>query len=354
MSTPEKNLERILQTRAGPDEVDLSPLEWEVAQAVVGRAMRDQAVRTKTRRAWAVGTVAVVLAASMLGFFLWQPSPSPQVSDGWAAAFQGEASRKVTQGDWLQSGDEVEVADQGHVKVAFPEGSQVGLESASRVAFESLGKKRRFRLKKGIFSAQVKKLQSDEQFVVRTTHALVEVRGTQFKVEVEPPSQECVDGATRVRVTEGLVEVQASDGKRNWVRPGEDLRVGCVAPVGVVEAATADVEEPEEEVVEEAVPPLRKSAPKTTSSLARMNRLYEKAMEAKKSRHFGEALRYFSRIRREFPAGPLDEAAAVERMRLYDMMGSKKAILEARDYLEQFPHGYARDVASDIVDESKP
>jgi hypothetical protein len=172
--------------------------------------------------------------------------------------------------------------------------------------------------------------------VFETAHGFVELREGRVSLEVRAPSDACPLGDTVVRALAGSVELRAV-GLVEPLRSGQERRLGC---------ASAEAVAPQAPTALPAPPSVQPPAP---SSLAQMNRLYERAVAAKQAGRLAEAATLFERVRKQFPGGPLDEAAAVERLRLLMKLDARAARQAAEAYLREFPGGYAVDVAESVL-----
>lgn len=331
---------RRLAPPRGAEEAPLTTEEFDASFDAVEQALAARGQLQSTRRHARVAVVFAAAAAFVLVAVLWRSSSSaPEalavveasgaVSDVTSTRAQGVASGAV-----LEAGQRVKTDEGGSLTLRFPEGSIVAIGARSEFGIHGLGRHRNFELARGHFDAKVAKLNADETFVVETRRARVEVRGTQFTVDVEPPSVTCLDGSVAVKVVEGVVLVTSGDSATE-VKAGEVKSLPCAAPP----------------VVPEPKKPPEVPAPKRdeVSPLSRMNALYGSAMELKQSGKFEEAARAFRELRRAFPKSALDEAAAVEELRLLEKLGSERGAAAAREYLGEYPDGYGRDVAERLI-----
>lgn len=83
--------------------------------------------------------------------------------------------------------------------------------------------------------------------------------------------------------------------------------------------------------------------------MADQNDKFERAVKARRRGEVQEALRIYREFVQEFPASPLAQNARVEVMRLLVPSNKSAAVQAARDYLERYPTGFARDEAARIV-----
>lgn len=216
------------------------------------------------------------------------------------------------------------------------------------------GLEERVRLSAGSVALRVPKLGTHGKVSVETRDALVEVHGTQFSVRVveRPP----LDSFTEVDVREGRVLVRAGETSR-FLAAGDHWssldREPAAQPVTAVTPAPAAVV-PERILPARAAPPPQHKAPAASvpraavpvSELAAQNRLLEAAELAQKSGMPGLALQRLETLMQRYPDAELAHNARVARFRLLNGMGRKIAAeAAAKDYLERYPHGFARDEA---------
>jgi hypothetical protein len=194
------------------------------------------------------------------------------------------------------------------------------------------------RLAAGSVDLHVAKVSADHRFLVATPDTEVEVRGTKFRISIGPADPSCgADAVTHLVVTEGAVVVRHA-GAEKRVAAGEQWPGDCIAPV--------EISAPRPPTV----------APATTvsvaSSLGDQNDLFAEAIVAKRSGERPIALATFDRFLATYPASPLAQSAAVERMRLLRAGQSPRAVAAARQYLARYPNGFAYAEAEAIVADS--
>jgi len=182
----------------------------------------------------------------------------------------------------------------------------------------------------------VAKLAPDQRFVIRTTDAEVEVRGTKFQVSYAAPSPNCAGGTpTRVAVSEGLVIVR-HHGTESRVAAGESWPK-CAEPRVVQRSAALE----HASVAAKEVAPATASERLEASRLAEQNELYGRAMASRRQGNPADAVATLDVLLRKFPSGPLAENATVERMRAMRGVDRAAAQSAARDYLKRYPAGFA-------------
>jgi FecR protein len=341
----DQRVARALAPPSALEEVPLTGLEKEFAIDAVAAAL--EARRTLLRpplpsasrpvRQWVAPVVLCAMAAAVLlsvgGATFWRSSTKSSVrvmEVGLATATNEHGSRLVTEGDELGAGERLKTPAEGRLVLRFIEGTSLALSAKTDLLVDSVGAQRHFMLRDGRVSASVVKLATGERFVIATPQAQVDVRGTHFAVEVKEPSEDCRGGATVVTVDEGVVAVTTPQGEV-LVRAGGRETVGCASQKPEMAAAPV-------------IPAPRNAAP-VSSSLTRMNAHYARALALKREGKLGAAVKALREFRESFPMGPLDEAAAVEELRILEHLDQKAARAAANEYLGNYPGGYARDIA---------
>jgi ferric-dicitrate binding protein FerR (iron transport regulator) len=202
-------------------EVDrlLAPLretpapEWTPARAVrVREAIEARRRRSAPWLAWVVATTAAAAAA----WALWPVAPTPTAAPAPEPVAVATAPAPIAAGERLTAAR------------TLPSGAQIQIEGGAVRVAEATPAGTRLVLERGAVTSRVPRLGPGEHYVVETPHALVSVHGTRFTVELLPA------GATKVVVTEGVVEVAPRDG-----RPAEKVRAGGTLVVGPATAAAS-------------------------------------------------------------------------------------------------------------------
>lgn len=280
-----------------------------------------------------------------------------QRADGSKGAFGNDVS--------LGQGSRVLASAGGTVHLAFATGTELDLSEKGTLEVAETGSTQAFKLERGSVSAHVAKLSQGKRFLVRTSDAEVEVRGTRFSVTVAPPAS-CENGtSTRVAVQEGVVVVRGTSGEvtlragDSWPRcetteaakPKETLArvetgpakassaAGTAATVAITPVTPATSQAPSG--------PSVSAAP--ASSLAEQNALFKNALADKAAGNDGAAVATFDKLLQRYPQSPLAESAATERLRLLAKQGSPRAKAAARDYLARYPNGFAKALAESLV-----
>jgi hypothetical protein len=337
----DERVARLLAPAAGDAEPALSPEEEAASLAAVTAALQQRRPAARWQRP--LLAVAALAAFLVLGTLLRGRADDeelPVLVAGAGTRADGAASTALSAGERLREGMVLRAAPGGTVSARFPEGTTLALSRGGELALLRLDRERRLGLRAGALEAQVMKLGAGERFLVETQRAVLEVRGTRFAVDVTPPSEACRDGAISVRVDEGQVSVDVgSHEPLRSLRAGDALTLPCAAKPAVDEAPPAPP----------SAPPPSRASPPPESSLTRMNAMYERALRLKRDGQLDDAARELAALRRAFPLGPLDEAAAVEELRLLERLDPARAQRAARQYLDDYPSGYARDVAQRLI-----
>jgi ferric-dicitrate binding protein FerR (iron transport regulator) len=337
--------------------------------------------RRRTRRTWAFGlsAAAALAVASYAGVraashpaLIASTQPVSAVaspSGSGTAILRGSRAEPLVGVASLGQGGQLVAGNSGGATIHLSTGTELSIAHDTRVSLESVGASERFFLAEGVLDAKVAKLGASERFVVRTPDTEVEVRGTQFRVAIVEPDINCGNGArTRVSVSEGLVEVRGA-GATSYVHPGESWPAGCaVSPAANPERVAQSISsarklsahgEPQRAVMERAaasdpstardsaVQP--QSGAKEASSIAQQNELFSEAAAARRAGDSARAASAYELLMARYPASPLAESAAVQRMNLLGTSDPVSAKVAARQYLARYPQGYARNEAEALL-----
>jgi len=247
-------------------------------------------------------------------------------------------------GSPIFAGDRVIASADGRAAVSLSTGSHLIVESGADLSVVEQDAAQIFDLRTGSIRADVAKLAANERFVVRTPDAEVEVRGTSFRVAVVSADACTAATVTRVYVAEGTVVVRSSLGEArvtagtSW--PGICARQADVPATPSATPAAKSLGSTHPVVAPTATP---------ASELAEQNRLYGAATAAKRRGDSASALALYRDFSSKYPSSWLAESAAVERMRILASEDQGRARDAARAYLKTYPHGFARDEATDIL-----
>jgi hypothetical protein len=326
--------------------------------AAIGRAIATKRQRHQARR-WAgvCAACAAVVLTAFAGYRLGArgalvavaPAAAVPVAQIVAHPVQGGSSVVVSgaqapldDGRLLGPGSRVVTPANGRAMLSFSTGSTVLLREATDMTVASEGTTQMLRLDAGSVELHVAKLAPDHRFVIGTPDSEVEVRGTRFAVSVVAPDPGCGAGVrTRVAVTDGVVVVRHA-GVEDRVAVGEQWPGGCVraamAPAIAANAPPSHATAP--------------AAPSPGSTLADQNDLFAAAASAKRRGDTRDAIAALDRFLATYPASPLAESAAVERMRILQTAGRGRSLAAAREYLARYPQGFAHAEAEAIVAEA--
>ncbi len=294
-------------------------------------------------------------------------APSETAALGTVVAAEGAATRvnaggsvALVPGVTVSASDRVVAPEGASTTLGLFRGTRLVLDERSELAFTSPGPGYVFDLAAGAVRADVAKLAPDERFVVRTTDAEVEVRGTSFRVGRAAPSATCGGGTTtRVVVYEGIVAVRAK-GVETLVHPGERWPSDCdAAPLGSIAApppshgatrlANAAATTTASPATVAATKAPVESPPLPASDLAAQNDLFAQAVAKKRAGDARGAVRSLDELLARFPATHLAQSARADRMKLLQTFDPEAARGAARDYLGRYPNGFARSDAEIIL-----
>lgn len=307
------------------------------AIAAIAAALNDRKQRARRRR---VATVALASAAAAAAALVWaRPRANPN-----AVRVEGQA-QLVHEGAPLTSPRTLTAGDRivGAGKVILATGTHVVLEQESDVGVANVGASSIFDVKSGRVRFEVAKLGGAERFVVRTSDAEVEVRGTVFAVSVVTPEARCGATPTRVSVREGVVVVRHGGVETKLIAGDSWPRCESEAPA----AATTAAPKPPPTmapILPSGSPPLA-AIPKPTD-LAAQNDLFAEGIAKKRGGDREGAIAAFDRLLSKWPGSAHAENASAERMRLAT---GPRAVTYAKAYLARFPHGFAASEARAIA-----
>ncbi len=365
--------------RTQRDALPATPPHREVrAQAIL--ALQEELAkraRARKRARWVFGAVAAAAAVAitgggMLALHMHHASslaasapstPKPAATVAVIAHPTGDVTvvggdgkpEALTDGSLLRAGSHVVARSHGRVVLSFATGTQLTAEDGGDVTVMENGSVQRLLLASGSLQAKVHKLGPHQRFLVSTPDAEVEVRGTQFRVSVVGADPSCGGGTrTRVVVTEGVVSVR-SHGEEARVPAGSSWPPGCVARTAVGSTATAPTE------LAESTSPRPKAVPRpgnaasqaSRSTLTEENDLFGKAVAARQRGDAPGAVAAWSTFIAKYPSSPLAESAAVERMKTLRGVDRARASAAARQYLDEYPSGFARAEAQAILAEDR-
>jgi ferric-dicitrate binding protein FerR (iron transport regulator) len=285
------------------------------------------------RLAWAVFAAAACVPVLAWAFWPAKGQPTRMAGTATIADVAGHAS---------VVGDEVATEANGAARATLATGAivEMGESSRARFASDAAGPSPgdRIELAAGSVQVSVPKLGPGRALRVRTDVATVVVHGTKFAVVASK-------GETRVSVTEGLVEVDTRSGA-TFLSAGMALAV----PVDASPSKPDGVEPPAAAAGDPVVRPGATSA----STLAAENALLADAMRLRRDRRDDRAIERLDDLLARYPSSPLAETARVERLRaLQESGGTRRLVREAQAYLADYPQGFARAEASQMLEAAR-
>ncbi|MEO7112528.1 MAG: FecR domain-containing protein [Polyangiaceae bacterium] len=266
----------------------------------------------------------------------------------------------------VAAGSRIVTHDGGHAVLALSTGTRLAIDDTSDFSVVEEDATQIFSLASGSMRADVAKLKPGERFIIRTADAEVEVHGTSFSVGVVPADASCGGGSTtRVKVFEGVVTVRHS-GDEARIPKGDSWPANCAATASDQNTDQSNATSAPDTVLE-----LPNDAPQTahaaatahaphgtnhsrktgSSPLAEQNDIFESGLTAERDGLTMGAISDFERYLSLYPNGPLAEHAAVRHMNLLRTVDNTRAVAAAKDYLTQYPNGFARSEAAAIVAE---
>jgi ferric-dicitrate binding protein FerR (iron transport regulator) len=253
-----------------------------------------------------------------------------------ASTWRGGALELLAEAQPIDTGSRIETPANGRAALAFATGTSAMLGESADLTLGGDAATQILRLDAGSIDLQVAKVSVDHRFLVATPDAEIEVHGTAFRVAIGPPDPACSeDAVTHLVVTEGVVVVRHG-GFEKRVASGGHWPSDCGQPAG--SDAGAPVSMPSAAV-----------AQALASTLGEQNDLFAEAIVAKHGGDAAGAVAVFDRFLATYPASPLAQSAAVERMRLLRFASPARAVGAARQYLARYPNGFARGEAEGIV-----
>ncbi|HEY2406469.1 MAG TPA: FecR domain-containing protein [Polyangiaceae bacterium] len=317
------------------------------------------AQKSRRRSRWLLACAACVTLAAAL-------SVGHSLRANKAPAAQLEPS------DLVRRGDAIATAESEHRSGHLENGAALSVFPSTELTVSALAiGGDELILDRGRIELKVPKLVAGRTLSITTPDATVTVRGTRFAVEVTLLDSHPI---TRVDVSEGSV----------WVRTGSErlvLEAGTHWTSRAADAASAHSDSsvsPASPALEaSAVAPAAPAAAPTPSSagaaplrgqsagsaaasgdastLAEETSLYERAVRLLHSGQVADGLTLLDQLRTRYPRSPLAQNAAVERFRALRHSGrNSEAEAQARQYLADYPAGFARDEAKGIVADSLP
>ena len=235
------------------------------------------------------------------------------VLDGTLWLDEGTARRALSAGEasGVVGSDELEAPSERLARVRLADTGTLTLDPASRVgtvlaaanAPESAPTFEALKLMHGRAHLQVRKLHGGQRFHVLTPDADVQVRGTEFDVELVDSHGGAASG-TCVRVEEGLVAV-VSGGQTHLVAPGQTWGCGEAPRASSAAAPLA----PPGDALPMAARRVAQPHVTSPSDLRLQNELFQQALEAERDGRSGVAAALYRRLLARAPNGPLSAQA---------------------------------------------
>lgn len=327
------------------------------AIAAIAEAIATAQRRRRVRRWSAASAAAAAIVLTGVGGYRMAARPAPAalaptapesvtqivahpVSGGSSVVVSG-AQAPLDDGRLLGPGSRVVTPANGSAMLSFSTGSTALLREGTDMTVAAEGAIQTLHLDVGSVELHVAKLAPDHRFIVATPDSEVEVRGTRFSVSVVAADPGCGAGTrTRVAVTEGVVTVRHG-GVDDRVAIGEQWPRGCLR------AAAASIAGPQPAISSPIA-----VAPSAGSTLADQNDLFAAAAVAKRRGDTRGAVAALDRFLAAYPASPLAESAAAERMRILRTGGRGRSLVAAKEYLARYPNGFAHSEAEAIAAEN--
>jgi ferric-dicitrate binding protein FerR (iron transport regulator) len=245
-------------------------------------------------------------------------------------------------------GDRVLTRSGSKAQLRLPTGTKLLVEEKTDLGVVEQGPTHVFALAVGALRADVAKLRDGERFIVRTSDAEVEVRGTAFRLARVAGGGACSGATTtRLSVFEGVVVVRFGE-RENRVAAGEEWNAECAGP-GRAETRAREAPSSPETKAPSGPSDRASNAGAAPRGLQPINDLFAAAMDAKRRGDKQRALAALQRLEVQYPSSHLAESATVERMKILVTVDPTAAAVAARAYLDRYADGFARDLAESIV-----
>ncbi len=369
-------------------KVDGSPPSSESRGAAIVAIERAIVTRSRRKRARVGLGIAALAAAAATVLAMFKVFPSdgdagkgtasstPILAHAYANGATVIASNEsdllkavpLRDGALVSHGQRVFTPAGGKVVFAHPGGTELTLNGGSDMSVVEDDQNRIYSLGKGTLDLRVAKLKTNERLMVRTVDAEVEVRGTRFHVEVTDST--CDGHVTRVSVDEGVVVVRR-DGAEARLTAGQSWPPCTQAQASTsANGANAPQVKNDEPQTAPSTPAPSTLAPSTLapsavpgpavlevassagSSTIEQNDLFDDGIEKKRRGDMAGAAAAFERLLTKYPHGPLAESAAAQRVKVLRTSNPARAKVAAREYLYQWPRGFARDDAESVLREA--
>jgi ferric-dicitrate binding protein FerR (iron transport regulator) len=363
MTGSRPSLAKLAMRELADAPLDVEAPSRRAAEAAIAEIARELEAARARRRRWAAGLVALAVAAAVsVASTALLRGGAPAADAATAAAgfvsggvmlVRGDQGATLATGAGIRKGDRIVASAGGAATLRLRKATELRATRGADVLVAEQGAVQIYDLRAGTVDMRVTKLEPGERFVVRTSDAEVEVRGTEFRVDV---GEVCAGTTTRVTVREGTVVVRHGD-RESRVTANEHWPAGCgertsalstssvMPPPSPATPSPALTSPPPSPVPSSAAAPPPEPPRAAPSDLSEQNRLFAEAMAAKRRGDAPGALSALDRLVTGYPRGPLAESAYVERMRVLASADRRRAAEAARTYLSRYPKGYARDEA---------
>ena len=339
---------RLLAQRSTPPARGMSREE---GVGVVTQAILERSRRRRLKFLLGGGALSASAAAAALVFALgWLKEPeitrASACRAGEPCADTSAVDKGSVDGQPFLPGARVAATPERSRVIEFGTGTRMTLGQSAELEYRAGAGVRRFGLLRGALALSVNKLSPGQRFVIETPDAEVEVRGTVFEVAVANPETNC-GAATRVAVTEGMVEVRSGERKVR-LSAGESWPQGCSDDDGLNDSEQASARDGDRARASDDARP-RSEGSTTAQRLTEQNDLFAEAVMARRQGRSVDAVAAYDRLIARFPGGPLVESATVERIRILKSLNPGRARELARRYLTRFPNGFARSEMEGLV-----
>lgn len=394
MTPRRENVEELFaQLRAEP--LPPSALDAQATARVVdgiGRALGAVAERRRSRGRWRRAAAGLSLAASVGGvgvgsWFAYRDigagvgvgqvvSPSEVIDRRVSVRAAGDVTMTDLSGRSVALGEPSDPSDpklrldegyrlrteEGTARLGFASGAAAQVSSGSTLTVTATRSTEALFLARGNVDVEVPKLDAQRGFSVATPDALVTVHGTRFSVHVEDSAG--LGPRTHVKVDHGVVSVEhaghevrllAGDAwppaspSEDRATPEQDASAAELERALLDEAHARDSREPRPRPKARAA--ARRRVSYDSRELADQNQRFAAALRMRKAGAGGAALAELAGLIERYPESPLRQEVLVQRLRLLAALGrTEEAREEARAYLEEFPHGYAKVEALELLE----
>lgn len=353
-----------------------------IIEGIAG-AIRAEGKRRARRARWMkTGLLAALIAGAVTATLLWvRLSGAPStvargsgetggdlgVTSGVVVASHGGSPMLVQSGGHIHvdERDEIRTGPDGAATLSLPRGVRIDVAPATKALLRQLSEaEQRIRVDIGEVAVSVPKPGGPRTVAITTPDSEVIVHGTEFTVAV---AQGAAPGTTitSVAVRRGAVLVLHGS-EQTLLKPGHHWSSGALSPAApsvLAPSVLAPSAALAPAVVEErnAPPSQNATASRLTAAqglkgirddgtLAKQNRLFQAALDARNSGDDAASLRSFDELLSKYPRTALEQEARLGRLRALTRLGRKRdAAEEARKYLSIGADLPARDEARSVI-----